>query len=114
MVSASVVRKGVSIVANEPEYVFVRGQGWIPTFELTLRGVDRQGHKHLIIERTPKPGERFMRITTNGPWFKDGKLILEKVIHHLKGMLINDFYSWGSHDFTELRYTYLVVVPDRT
>jgi hypothetical protein len=99
------------MVMTEPEYIYVKGSGWVPFFESALIGTSRDGKQYHITERTPKTGEKYMRITTNGAWYKNGKLDPNRPLNHLKSCTMRDLYSWGLSDRPQLNFTYLVVVP---
>lgn len=46
-------------MTEEPFYVFVRGQGWIPEPDAeTYTGTTRKGERITLIKRAPKIGER--------------------------------------------------------
>jgi hypothetical protein len=93
----------------EPEYEYRKGEGWVASYGATYVLYDGQPVR--IEMRTPKCGERYFRLRTNGPWYVNGKPDLEgRVRPYLKDKYMYEFFAWPMDDHSST-HTYFVVVP---
>ena len=74
----------------EPEYTFIKGQGWVVRKCRTVETETRDGlGKIIIMDRVPEKGEPF--ICCLPEWVKDDQVELEQLIYHCSSFNLDTY-----------------------
>lgn len=82
---------------NEPEYVFVKGKGWIAQTINCIRATTRDGHNAWVYERLPERGEKY--VCVDRVWrYPDGSVNLHFLVKHIAHY---EYKQWHRTDFED-------------